>query len=196
MRRDPHGLESARSPLQPPGTFSLGPPTSPERLGRLLGTGACVGEAYLLLDLVPASKNFGLRDGRACVRQRERQPPARRADPTPGSCCCSHHPAALSARDRMPRGSATPQMEVEASSPWRLYSPEAPSSPPRPVSSGEEGSVAPETFCPGRAGHSPDSPSVLGHAFEDLQAHPAHPVWLAGRRLWAERRGSRLLGHH
>lgn len=30
--------------------------------------------------------------GRACVRQRERQPPARRADPTPGSCCCSHHP--------------------------------------------------------------------------------------------------------
>lgn len=65
VRRDPHGLESARSPLQPPGAFSLGPPTSPERLGRLLGTGACVGEAYLLLDLVPASKNFGPRDGKS-----------------------------------------------------------------------------------------------------------------------------------
>lgn len=191
-------MESARSPLQPPGAFSLGPPTSPERRGSAgcWGPGRVWGKRTSSWIWSRLPRTSVRETGRACVRQRERQPPARRADPTPRSCCCSHHPGGPFCSRSDARGSATPQMEVEASSPWRLYSPEAPSSPLRPVSSGEEGSVAPETFCPGRAGHSPDSPSVLGHAFEDLQAHPAHPVWLAGDRLWAERRGSRLLGHH
>lgn len=140
---------------------SLAPNAARQDVG---GLGGARGGAYLL-DLVPASKNFGLRDGRNLCEasgspEWQIPPPGLHfAVPTTWT--------ALSQRNQMPRCYAMFQIKVRCS--FSLASLQTQGSlqptPPSLFRGIEvQAPVAPETFCQGHAGHSPDPPRVLKHA--------------------------------